>query len=230
MSAASNIDGVSPSITIRTTGFGCSVSRGQASEARRGARARGGAGARRAPAPRPPRGTRRTGTNASAAPTSDARPSSVAVPPRVPPRLSAPRDERRRPERAAERAGRAAGRLVPLPEDEPDRDGGRGGERRAAGERAAQRAGRPRRRATCRGRRGSRSCTRPPSGQCRWLRQACSRWITASVNAAARAPSTTRWSKVTLTFPIGRTITSPSRTTGRGRDPVHAEDRPPRGG
>ena len=54
--------------------------------------------------------------------------------------------------------------------------------------------------------------------------QASSRAITASVNCAARAPSTTRWSKVTLMFPIGRTTTSPSRTTGPRPDAVDAED------
>ena len=48
--------------------------------------------------------------------------------------------------------------------------------------------------------------------------------MTSSVNAAARAPSTTRWSNVTLMFATGRTTISPSRTTGALRDPVHAED------
>ena len=49
--------------------------------------------------------------------------------------------------------------------------------------------------------------------------------MTASPNSAARAPSTTRWSNVSATSPIGRTTTSPSRTTGRGGDPADAEDR-----
>ena len=49
--------------------------------------------------------------------------------------------------------------------------------------------------------------------------------MTASPNSAARLPSMTRWSNVTETFPIRRTTTSPSRTTGRSVDPVDAEDR-----
>ena len=56
------------------------------------------------------------------------------------------------------------------------------------------------------------------------------RAITSSVNAAARAPSTTRWSNVTETLPIRRTTISPSRTTGRGPIRCDAEDRRPRGG
>ncbi len=40
--------------------------------------------------------------------------------------------------------------------------------------------------------------------------------MTSSVNAAARAPSTTRWSNVTETLPMRRTTISSSRTTGRG--------------
>ena len=41
------------------------------------------------------------------------------------------------------------------------------------------------------------------------------RLITSSPNAAARAPSTTRWSNVSATWPTGATVTAPSRTTGR---------------
>ena len=51
------------------------------------------------------------------------------------------------------------------------------------------------------------------------------RAITSSVNAAARAPSTTRWSNVTETLPIWRTTISPSRTTGRG--PIRCRPRIP---
>ena len=40
--------------------------------------------------------------------------------------------------------------------------------------------------------------------------------MTASPNAAARAPSTTRWSNVIAIAPCSRTTTSPSRTTARG--------------
>ena len=50
------------------------------------------------------------------------------------------------------------------------------------------------------------------------------RAITSSVNAAARAPSTTRWSKVTETLPIWRTTISPSTDDGARGDPVDAED------
>ena len=42
------------------------------------------------------------------------------------------------------------------------------------------------------------------------------RAITARPNAAARAPSTTRWSKVIASAPVRRTTISPSRTTARG--------------
>ena len=43
----------------------------------------------------------------------------------------------------------------------------------------------------------------------------CSRSMTSRQKAAARTPSTTRWSKLTETLPTGRITTSPSRTTGR---------------
>ena len=49
------------------------------------------------------------------------------------------------------------------------------------------------------------------------------RAITSSVNAVARAPSTTRWSNVTETLPMRRTTISPSRTTGRG--PIRCKPR-----
>src|SRR5918992_1074347 len=55
-----------------------------------------------------------------------------------------------------------------------------------------------------------------------------SRRMTSSANAAARAPSTTRWSNVTETLPIWRTTISPSRTTGRG--PIRCRPRMPTSG
>ena len=39
--------------------------------------------------------------------------------------------------------------------------------------------------------------------------------MTARPNSAARAPSTTRWSKVTAIVPVGRATISPFLTTGR---------------
>ena len=86
VSAASNIDGVRPSMTTRTTGF--NRARGRA--ALRGGRVTGGASVRRAEALRAPpdsRGRARTRAPHRRATT---RPSSTAVPPRVPPRRSAP--------------------------------------------------------------------------------------------------------------------------------------------
>ena len=61
--------------------------------------------------------------------------------------------------------------------------------------------------------------TRPPA------RPDCSRAITSRQNAAATTPSTTRWSNVTETFPIGRTTISPLANDRTLRDAVQAEDR-----
>ena len=80
---------------------------------------------------------------------------------------------------------------------------------------------RPDRRGAClRGRRRTaRPASAPPTGSprgsCHYAAGRCSRSMTSRQNAAARAPSTTRWSNVNETFPTGRTTISPSRTTGR---------------
>ena len=83
-------------------------------------------GARRAPnaGTRLPRGTRAQGRS-GATPTSEARVSNRAVPPRVPPRRSVPRTRGADPRAPQIAAGCAAGSLVPLAEQESDRDGRR---------------------------------------------------------------------------------------------------------
>ena len=75
---------------------------------------------------------------------------------------------------------------------------------------------RPRERAAHRGDARGASRAARSAGELRSRATLSSRAITASVNAAARAPSTTRWSNVTLMLPIVRTTISPSRTTARG--------------
>ena len=56
----------------------------------------------------------------------------------------------------------------------------------------------------------------------------CSRPMTSSRKALARAPSTTRWSNVQASQPISRTTTSPSTTAGRG--PIRCRPRMPTSG
>ena len=53
----------------------------------------------------------------------------------------------------------------------------------------------------------------------------CSRSITSRQKAAARTPSTTRWSKLTETLPTGRITISPVAHDGPLGDPVEPEDR-----
>ena len=143
-------------------------------------------------------------------------PSRIDVPPRVPPRRNAPATSGAEPSAPHAAPTSAADRLFPTAEGEGERDrdhraddeadqrapeDGRGGEaeRRPEPHEDPDRVPVPH----------DHECTFPPA-------QASSRAITARVNCAARAPSTTRWSNVTLMFPMARTTISPSRTTGRG--------------
>ncbi len=144
VSAASNIDGVRPSITTSTTGFGaidCS-SRARASAARRGV-----SGARR----RSACAEQRHGEGLEIADDGDERERGADErgerrgAPRCRPacRRAAAFRRRAAPSRASRRRAptSAADRLVPLPEDEADRDCDRRGDHEP-GERAPERAGR----------------------------------------------------------------------------------------
>jgi hypothetical protein len=68
-------------------------------------------------------------------------------------------------------------------------------------------------------RRNARPACAPPKesrrGSRHYAADRCSRSMTSRQNAAARAPSTTRWSNVSEMFPTDLTTISPSRTTGR---------------
>ena len=190
-------------MTTRITGFGCH--RGQSRASVRSPAWRSGARRRRR-SPKSGHGKRfevadhRDRARAPAT-TSAATASSAAVPPRVPPRRSVP---------ATSGAVPSAPAAAPTPpptasgqrlDDEAERDDDRrlrrrepSGHRRSApvdgdterGADAGEQADQVRRHAS------ARSC--PTRGGA----------MTASVNAAARAPSTTRWSKVTLMLPTGR--------------------------